>query len=159
MIRIRAAERRDLRWLLDAVVRLNRNGTEADPRFRLAPSAERALAEHLEHAWFGRFLPFPAVLIVEIGDAPAGFVSGGIVVDPGILEAPPSAIVDNLWVEPEHRRAGVARALVAAFRERALRAGFPGLRVSTLFLDERARAFWRAVGLTEMYVVLADPGP
>lgn len=152
---LREATRRDLGPLVEAIVRLNQTGTEADPRYRLVPDGAARLREHLEHAWFGRFLPFPACLVVDEGGIVA-LVAGEVVVDPGILANPPTARIDNLWVEPAHRRVGHARALVTAYRERAEEAGFPRMTVSTLIRDARAVAFWRAMGFEELTVVLAS---
>jgi ribosomal protein S18 acetylase RimI-like enzyme len=141
------------------VVRLNEAGTAADPRFRFLPDVAAHLREHFGHAWFGRFQPFPGCWVAEVGGERVGMVSGEVVVTSQLLDRPPTARIDNLWVEPAHRRAGIARALVDAFRARAVRAGFGALQVSTLHRDERAVAFWRSVGLTEMYVVLIGDPP
>lgn len=151
---LREATRRDLDVVVEAIVRLNDNGTAVDPRYRLAVDGPARLREHLAHAWFERFLPFPACLLAE-DDGLVGLVSGEVVVDPGILETSPTARIDNLWVVPERRRAGVGRALVEAFRARAGRAGFPRTTVHTLVRDTRAVAFWRAMGFEDLTVTLA----
>ncbi|MEZ4241146.1 MAG: GNAT family N-acetyltransferase [Myxococcota bacterium] len=160
MAAVREGVRADLSWLVGAVMRLNAAGTAADPRFRFVADVEPILREHLGHVWFGRFQPFPAVWIAEVDGERVAMLSGEIVPDAGLLEQAPTARIDNLWVEPPHRRAGLGRELVAAFRARAERAGYPGLQVSTLARDARAVAFWEAMGLSPLRVVLArDDGP
>lgn len=157
MITVRPAVRAELGWLVGACLRLNANGTAADPRYRLVDDAEVQLRDLLGHTWFERFQPFPGCLVAERDGERVGFVSGEIVPERGVVARPPTARIDNLWVEPDHRRHGVARALVAGFRARARAAGFPAIQVSTLDRDARAVAFWRAVGLVPLHVVLTDP--
>jgi GNAT superfamily N-acetyltransferase len=152
---IREAVRADLVALVDAIVALNENGTAADPRYRLHEDGPARLREHLLHAWFGRFLPFPACLVAESEGRIVGLVSGELAPDPGILANPPTARIDNLWVEPDHRRTGIARRLVEAWCARAVRAGYPRTTVGTLVRDARAVAFWEAMGFEALTVTLA----
>jgi GNAT superfamily N-acetyltransferase len=138
------------------LLRLNANGTEADPRYVLQPEAGPRLREHLRSLWFGRFLPFPACLVAEPpGTGLVGLVSAEVVPDLGIMAFPPTARIDNLWVEPPWRRQGLARALVERMHTRAQAAGYTRLTVSTLARDDRALAFWRAMGFHDLFVVLA----
>lgn len=152
---IREARRSDLGALVQAIVRLNENGTAADPRYRLHPDGPERLRELLAHDWFGRFLPMPACLVAEAEGGLVALISGQLVVDPGILENPPTVRIDNLWVEPGHRRTGLGRQLVEAYRARALGAGFPRLTVGTLVRDVRAVAFWEATGFAPLTVTLS----
>jgi ribosomal protein S18 acetylase RimI-like enzyme len=85
----------------------------------------------------------------------AGMVAGEVVPEHPILAYPPSARIDNLWVAPAFRRAGLGRALVAAWRDGATKGGFTRHVVSTLARDARAVAFWRAVGFADLNVTLA----
>lgn len=156
---IRAARRSDSGGLLEALMRLNETGTAADPRFRLRPDGRASLRAHLDEVWFGRFRPFPAAFVAEEDGALVGFVSGEPLPDHPLLDQPPSARIENLWVEPQARRRGLARALVAAFREAAAGAGLHRIEVQTLVRDARAVAFWRSVGFDDLRVLLVAEGP
>ena len=152
---IREAVRADLGVLVEQIVALDENGTTADPRYRLHEDGPARLREHLLHAWFGRFLPFPACLVAEIDSRIVGLESGEVVPDPGILENPPTARIDNLWVDPAHRRTGLGRRLVDVYRARTEKAGFSRMTVGTLVRDARAVAFWQAMGFEPLTVTLA----
>jgi GNAT superfamily N-acetyltransferase len=155
--RLREAVPSDLDAIVALLLRLNANGTAADPRYALRPDAGPHLREQLRDLWFGRFLPFPACLVAEPSRGSlAGLISAEVVPDLGILAFAPSARIDNLWVEPPWRRQGLGRALVAQMRARTSAAGYGRLTVSTLARDDRALAFWRAMGLQDLFVVLSD---
>ncbi|MEQ1502376.1 MAG: GNAT family N-acetyltransferase [Myxococcota bacterium] len=157
MIAIREAVRSDLDAVVEAVGRLNAVGHAADPRFEMVPDWRPRLRAYLADELFGRFVPFPfGWVATDDTDAVAGVVTGGIHPDAGILVTRPTARIDNLWVEPPHRRSGLGRRLVARFRERATAAGHPRLSVGTLAADARAVAFWRAVGVREQYLTFTS---
>jgi ribosomal protein S18 acetylase RimI-like enzyme len=158
---IRPATRADLDRIVQAQLRLNEAGTAADPRYQLRPDAARALREHLGFSWFERFLPFPACLLAlepdgsEGADRLVGLISGEVVPEHPVLAYPPTARIDGMWVEPDRRRSGLGRSLVAAFRAGAAKAGFHRITVSTLAKDARAVAFWRSVGFDDLNLILA----
>jgi GNAT superfamily N-acetyltransferase len=151
---IRAAARADLDRVVDAVVRLAENGAAADPRYVLADDTRARLRSLFAEQWFGAFLPFPACLVDEREGRLVGLVSAEIAPPHPILPTAPGIRIDNLWVEPDHRRQGVGRALVAEMRRRADAAGYARHGVSTLARDERAVAFWRSVGFDPFTVTL-----
>lgn len=154
---IREAVRSDLEALLDGLARLDATGEAADPRYRLRPDWRAVQRERLADLWFGRFLPFPACLVDERDGGLAGFVGGAPRADHPILDEPPTAKIEVMWVEEPHRRLGIGRALVAAWLERAAAAGYGRIEVSTLARDARAVAFWRGVGFDDLRLVLATP--
>ncbi|MEQ1565707.1 MAG: GNAT family N-acetyltransferase [Myxococcota bacterium] len=150
---IRAATRADLGEVVSALLALNANGSAADPRYRLRPDAK--LRELLSAEWFDRFLPFPACWVSPGATGLVGVISCQIVPEHPVLDQAPTVRIDNLWVAPEHRRAGLGLALVEKVREQASRAGFPRLVASTLAQDAQALAFWRRAGFSDLNVLLA----
>jgi GNAT superfamily N-acetyltransferase len=61
---------------------------------------------------------------------------------------PPAAELDVMYVAPEHRRAGVARALLAAVEDHARTAGVAVLRLRAGEPQPEALRFYRAAGFT-----------
>ncbi|MBX2797839.1 MAG: GNAT family N-acetyltransferase [Myxococcales bacterium] len=153
-MRLRAAQRSDLPAILGLLEQLNANGTRIDARYRLRDDSEAPLRSMLQHAWFERFMPFDPCLVAEYDSALIAFVSGEPVVSHAVLDHAPTARIDNLWVDPAHRRRGLARQLVSRFREQAIAAGYPRLTVSTLSRDDDALAFWRSMGFDDLRVSL-----
>ena len=150
---IRPAVRADVPWVAGAMLRLGAAGTDADARFVLGPEAPAFFRERVG-AWFDVFQPFPPCVVAERGGTPVGFLAGAPAKDHPILVTPRTAVISDLWVEPDHRRHGLARALVERFHAAALAAGYPRLEVSTLALDLRAVAFWRSIGFADLRLVL-----
>ncbi|MCB9696396.1 MAG: GNAT family N-acetyltransferase [Alphaproteobacteria bacterium] len=155
---IRAAERADLRAIVPLLEELDRDGTRADPRYRVRPEATARMAETLGELWFDRFLPFPPCLVAEVDGVVVGLVSALPAQAHPILDDEPTARIQQLYVRPDHRRRGLARALVQGMVRHASQAGYPRIEVSTLALDGRALAFWRASGFSDLRVVLARLG-
>jgi GNAT superfamily N-acetyltransferase len=151
---IRPAARSDLAWLVGALGRLNAAGAEADPRYVPRTDMAALLRDQIDEVWFGRFHRFPPCLVAEEDGALVGLVAGGGRPPHPILDDPPTATISDLWVEPTHRMRGLARALVAAFRDHARAAGCTRLEVTTLARDGRAVAFWHALGFTDLRLVL-----
>ncbi len=154
----RPAERRDVDACIELLDQLNANGEAADPRFRLRDHRRALLRAYVLDAWFGQFLPFPACWLAEREGVPVGLVSGKPLPTHPVLDHPPSARIENLWVHVDHRRQGIARDLVQTFQEAARRAGYPRIEVYTLARDHRALAFWRAVGFEDLMVSLTHAG-
>lgn len=65
-------------------------------------------------------------------------------------EPGPVAYVEDLWVEPVHRRAGVGRALLAAAEQWARDEGLGHLGSDALSDNEDSRAWHLANGFTEV---------
>lgn len=153
---IRAARKADIPRILDLLDALNAQGTLSDPSYRVKPDARETMRETCLRDWFGRFLPFPACLVDEEEGEVAGMISGRAGTDHPLLDRPPMLHIETLFVDEAWRRRGIARALVAAYREAAARAGYAHAEVGTLARDARALAFWRAVGFTDRRVILAS---
>ncbi len=152
----RQAERSDLEGILDSLGTLNANGTAADERYRLRSHSRALLRAHVLDTWFGRFLPSPACWVLEAPEGLVGLISGEPVQLHPVLDQPPTARIDNLWIDPGYRRQGLARTLVSTFREAANEAGYPRIEVSTLARDAMALAFWREVGFEDLRIVLSS---
>jgi GNAT superfamily N-acetyltransferase len=58
--------------------------------------------------------------------------------------------LEDLFVEPDHRSAGVGRALISALAARSLRLGCKRLEWAVLDWNERAISFYRGLGATAM---------
>ena len=74
-----------------------------------------------------------------------------------VLDSPPTAVITDAYVSPDHRRGGVGRALFDGVIAWATRRGVGQLEVGTLARDVRAVAFWRDLGFGEWRVNLARP--
>jgi GNAT superfamily N-acetyltransferase len=86
-----------------------------------------------------------AVLLVAAEDTRlAGFVTGNLVYD--AARAAPAMMVLDLYVRPECRRRGAARALMAALAARARDEGAACLWWGVDEGDEDAAAFYNAIG-------------
>jgi len=142
-------KRRDIDAVMVAWEVLTRGGTLSDPRFVIGdPAAMRWQME----GWFEKFFPFPPSLLAEVDGEVVGWISGGPSKGSPMLIAPKTAKIGNLWVDPEHRRQGIAAELVRTWTERATAAGYPRIEVGTLALDERAVAFWKSQGFGDWRV-------
>ena len=133
---------------------LNRAGTAADARYVIRDGSRDAFRALIMEDWLGRFLPFPACFVAEADGEIVGYVQGDVCRQHPLLVEPPKCRIGNLWVQPEHRRLGVGRALVQTYVTAAKEAGFPWVEVGTLAKDARAVAFWQALGFGDWRVSL-----
>ncbi len=71
----------------------------------------------------------------------------------------PAAFLEGIWVEPEHRRRGVARALLAAAEAWARERGLSHLGSDALLDNQASHAWHRAAGFAEVerLVVFGKP--
>jgi GNAT superfamily N-acetyltransferase len=75
----------------------------------------------------------------------------------GELDPQSYAHVNIIYVVPERRRQGVAKALLAAFGERARELGIEHLTLDVATRNEAGRAAWRRLGFTEWAQRLTVP--
>ena len=135
---IRAATKDDVTACMGLLHALNERGEATEPRYRIRPDTRDDIrAYHLDQ-WFGSFLPFPTVWVAEREGEVVGFISGVITKPHPVLERPPTATIDNLFVSPSARGHGLGRRLVEAFCTAATGAGFERIDVGTLAADTRA---------------------
>jgi ribosomal protein S18 acetylase RimI-like enzyme len=91
-----------------------------------------------------RWLIAAALFVAEDGaGVPAGLVGG--VADPG---NPGVALLLSMWVDPEHRGAGLADQLVAVVTAWAESEGRPTVRLHVAEHNERARRCYQRLGFT-----------
>jgi GNAT superfamily N-acetyltransferase len=150
-VETRRAVRGDLAALTGLWLALTRHHAELDRQYALRPGAD-ARARELLADQLAR--PDTAIFVV---DAEAGLAGYAIV---RVDEAPPihpetrRAEISDLYVDAARRRAGVARALVAAATGWARERGAQRLQVRALVRNRSAQAFWRAEGYGEHMDVL-----
>lgn len=85
-----------------------------------------------------------AAIIAEVEGETAGFACVRVV--PCVLYADPHAELTELYVEPLHRRKGVARALVAHAERLAIERGATRMMLLVDPTNAGAQAFYRAAG-------------
>jgi ribosomal protein S18 acetylase RimI-like enzyme len=131
-----------------------REATAADEQILLAFT--RAIwAENWDRPWrppeltAGMF-DGKLVLLAEDGGDAIGYAFGE-------LDPQGYAHVNIIYVVPERRRQGVAKALLAAFGERALERGIEHLTLDVATRNEAGRAAWRRLGFTEWAQRLTVP--
>ena len=109
-------------------------GRAADPAL-----AGRFLAERLGEA--------AAVVFLAVDDDGATGL-GFVLLYPSFnsVAARPTWILHDLFVDPDHRRQGVARALMEEARALALASGADGLSLSTATDNLRAQSLYEALG-------------
>jgi GNAT superfamily N-acetyltransferase len=139
-LRIRAAERADVPCVFALIAEL--------------AGYERA-AEHvvgteqmLEAALFGRD-PAAEALIAELGSAVVGFAVFFSTFSTWLCL--PGLWLEDLFVSPEHRRAGVGRALLAHLAAVALERGCGRLEWAALRWNEPALQFYGSLGAERLH--------
>ena len=127
-------------------------------RTKLWPDADPV---ELENELVGMFALDPpyTVYIAEEGEAQIGFIELWVrsYAEGGPPE--PSAYVEGLWVEPGHRRSGIASALLAKAEEWAKEKGFKWLGSDALLGNSESHSWHRAAGFAEVerLVVFGKP--
>jgi len=132
------------------------NGRQADPRWVLARDAGTIMERWAPDTWL-RTHPFVHTWVAETDRGLVGFVDGEVTHPSAVLAHTPSAMISDLWVEPDWRRQGLGQRLVRAFLKGARQAGYPEAVVGTLAADTRAVAFWTALGFGPWQVTLYRP--
>lgn len=98
------------------------------------------------------------VLLAEAGGdgAAVGYLYAATRVAPGMRQTRIGA-VEEVFVAPEARAAGLARALVERALEAMRERGAERLQLRVLAGNEGARAFWRSLGFVENVLILEMP--
>ena len=128
-------------------------GAAADSRFEPVPNAMDVIDAYARDVWTRRN-PFPHGWVARLEGEKVGFILGLPLHAVPVLSGPRTAIITDIWVEPNYRRMGIGRRLVDAFRRASREAGYPATEVKTLVMDERAVAFWREQGFEDYMLSL-----
>jgi GNAT superfamily N-acetyltransferase len=119
------------------------------------PSGDAIIEEYITHLDKECALHNGCILMAEYAEQPAGFVC---VVASMLGESPedpaPFAWIHEIYVKPEHRRRGVASALMVEAEHFARSHGARRLRLGVLDRNEHARALYASRGFHEHAHVL-----
>jgi ribosomal protein S18 acetylase RimI-like enzyme len=131
-----------------------REATAADEPTMLA-FTEAIFAENWDRPWgppevTPKMFEGKLALLAEEEGEPVGYAFG----DLGPLG---NAHVNIVYVVPERRRQGVAKALLATFGERARAAGLEHLTLDVATRNDAGREAWRRLGFTEWAQRLTVP--
>jgi GNAT superfamily N-acetyltransferase len=126
-----------------AIARLIRGLAEYERLSHAVTFDERSLHEHL----FGP-RPFAEVLLAEEGAAAVGFAL--FFHNYATFRGEPGIYLEDLFVEPEHRRKGHGKALLRALARLAVERGCGRLDWVVLDWNEPAIRFYRALGAVAM---------
>jgi len=107
----------------------------------------RATPELMHEGLFGRS-PAAEALIAELDGEPAGYAL--FYPTFSTFLAIQGVWLEDLFVRPGHRRAGIGRALLAAVAERARERGAERLEWAALHWNELALDFYRSLGARQM---------
>lgn len=157
-IRVREAESRD-RDLLWGFHR----SLYQDHRDRVVPESDRPLIEYRDYERIlredieGQLSDARShVLIAEARGVPVGYITGRVSVEPRRL-LPRRGIVEDWYVIPESRGAGVGTVLLRELEKRFTDAGCELIESATWSGNEGARRAHDALGFREIRVIYRKP--
>ncbi|MGB0096984.1 MAG: GNAT family N-acetyltransferase [Solirubrobacteraceae bacterium] len=136
---IRSAERSDVPRILSLIVEL--------AEYERAPDQVKGNAELLTAALFGSH-PSAEAVIAELDGQPVGFALFHSSFS--TWECRPGIWLEDLYVPPEHRRAGVGQALLRHLAEIAVGRGCTRLEWAALHWNTPALDFYDKLGATRL---------
>lgn len=149
---IRPASAGDIEPLLDMWCDLNGEGAVADARYRLRPDIRSRGRTMIEQRWLNQ--QPPRVLVASDESGLVGFIAVKVADEHPMLDRPVTLTITDAYVRTERRREGVGRALFGEAQAQAIGVGATTLELGTLAMDDRAVAFWRALGFEPWRVTL-----
>jgi GNAT superfamily N-acetyltransferase len=156
---VRRAEPTDSARLYIAWQQMRQHNATHDHRIVLAPVSEADFAAGLYES-LSR--PGATTLVAESGNTLVGFVSASVVANTPDRLPERHVSIGYIFVDPDHRRAGLGRVLIDAVRAWAEEQdGVAHLEMPVVAADAEAAAFWRSVGFTPFIERLwapLDPG-
>lgn len=149
--RIRRAGRRDREALVGLWLDLVLHHKRLDPDYPSLPGIRETLLAEIDR---GLHVRGCRIFVAEAGERPVGFLFAELdSTAPGSGPAGPSWI-HELYVEPDWRRRGVARALVGAATGFFGEQGRPRFAVRVESANQEGLRFWRELGMVEKAHVL-----
>lgn len=162
-IAIRPAELSDLDIVVGLWSAMMRAHEAGDPHIRLTAGAESAYRSYIGYQIVAED---GCVLVAEIAGEIIGFCTTGITRNLAMFEPQDYGYLSDLAVAPGHRRRGIGRRLFDATREWLRSRGIDSIQLQYYNFNQRARAFWTAMGFVPYYQRMwldldadADPGP
>lgn len=144
MTTIRRHTRDDIETLIALAERLAESHRALDPRrFNWTADLPGAYRD-----WFERALTDPkrGVFVADQGGAPVGYAMCELLDEDTAMWSPAHTFIHDLFVAPEARRTGAARALVEAVAEWARAEGRPQIRAITALDNTAAADFFTGAG-------------
>jgi GNAT superfamily N-acetyltransferase len=123
--------------------------TAHDPVYTTAPGAEKTMRRFLADLARNSYA---FVFIATVGDRTVGFVSGELREGSPTFLPKTWASVDDVFVEPDHRNAGIGRALLASVEAWARQKGAAGVSLQVAAGNARGRKFYGELGFREISV-------
>ena len=153
-ISVRRGQSRDMAFVTDLWRKLADNMSELDERVTVRPEAEILWAK-----WAGARLrdESSCVLVAEVEGEVVGYLLGYVDEAQPIYQRRRHALISDLYVDPDHRRKGLATKLVeealAFFRQKEI----DHIRVNVLKANAAAHAFWEKQGAGDFLERLWKP--
>ncbi|MCS7082588.1 MAG: GNAT family N-acetyltransferase [Bacteroidetes bacterium] len=140
---VRLARAKDIPTLVRFFEALHREQQPYDARAQPVPGAAKLFERELQEGLQG---PYRALWLALEAEEPVGFLHGLLVRRPPVWGEALMGFIQELYVEPAHRRRGHGRALVEAFCAWARTRGAHQVELNTLYRNPHSRAFWEALG-------------
>ena len=150
---LRAARPSDLDAALALWQALHREHQALDPRYRLADDAAARWSTDFREWTRSR----TSQIWLAFGPVPVGLVTAHLYETVPTFEPQSLVHVDDLYVVPEARGAGVGAALLDAVRVWGAAQGATQLRAGVLAANAAGRAFWQRQGAQDFSVSVTMP--
>ena len=157
--RVRAARRNDMPRLVDLRVHFLSEAAHLDARLRLGADV-RARTEQMLPVWMGQ--DDRVLLVAESTEPPsdggepmlAGYAMGVLNMRPPLLQSQHVGEIQEVYLRPDERGKGVARALVAVLTDALCGRGADVLRAAVPVVNETALMRLRAEGYLPLQHIL-----
>jgi ribosomal protein S18 acetylase RimI-like enzyme len=143
---IRRAAKADAEALVSLWRKLVRHHEKLGDRTGLSPDAPRAWAKFLREHLRAKT---SAVLVAESAGRLLGMGMASVRESPPTSASRRRGVITDLYVEPEWRRRGAGRALVAALLEHLRALGLAEADVTAASVNPEAALFWQKMGAVE----------
>ena len=131
-------------WMLSA-----EEHRDHDPVYATAPDAEKTMRRFLADLARNSYA---FVFVATVADRTVGFISGELREGSPTFRPKTWASVDDVFVEPDHRNAGIGHALLSNVGEWAKQKGADGVSLQVAAANARGRKFYEDLGFREVSV-------